>query len=73
MPTAEHAWNCNPLYNSVNLNKRCITLDLQTEAGIDVFRRLLPFADFVAENFSPRVLGNLGIDYAGDGGDPARM
>jgi crotonobetainyl-CoA:carnitine CoA-transferase CaiB-like acyl-CoA transferase len=28
-----------------------------------VFRRLLPFADFVAENFSPRVLGNLGISY----------
>jgi crotonobetainyl-CoA:carnitine CoA-transferase CaiB-like acyl-CoA transferase len=61
--TAEHPWNCNPLYNSVNLNKRCITLDLQTEAGLDVFRRLLPFADFVAENFSPRVLGNLGISY----------
>lgn len=61
--TAEHPWNCNPLYNSVNLNKRCVTLDLQTEAGIDVFRRLLPFADFVAENFSPRVLSNLGISY----------
>jgi crotonobetainyl-CoA:carnitine CoA-transferase CaiB-like acyl-CoA transferase len=62
--TARHAWNCNSLYNSVNLNKRCITLDLQTEAGLEVFRRLLPLADFVAENFSPRVLGNLGIDYA---------
>ena len=61
--TAEHPWNCNPLYNSVNLNKRCVTLDLQTAAGIDVFRRLLPFADFVAENFSPRVLGNLGISF----------
>jgi crotonobetainyl-CoA:carnitine CoA-transferase CaiB-like acyl-CoA transferase len=61
--TAEHPWNCNPLYNSVNLNKRCIALDLQAEAGLAVFRRLLPFADFVAENFSPRVLGNLGISY----------
>jgi crotonobetainyl-CoA:carnitine CoA-transferase CaiB-like acyl-CoA transferase len=64
VPTARHSWNCNALYNSVNLNKRCITLDLQEPAGVDVFRRLLPFADFVAENFSPRVLGNLGIDYA---------
>jgi crotonobetainyl-CoA:carnitine CoA-transferase CaiB-like acyl-CoA transferase len=61
--TAAHPWNCNPLYNSVNLNKRCVTLDLQTAAGLDVFRRLLPFADFVAENFSPRVLGNLGISF----------
>jgi crotonobetainyl-CoA:carnitine CoA-transferase CaiB-like acyl-CoA transferase len=63
VPTAEHAWNCNFLYNSVNLNKRCITLDLQDPAGLGVFKRLLPFADFVVENFSPRVLGNLGLDY----------
>ena len=60
VPTAEHPWNCNFLYNSVNLNKRCITLDLQKPEGIATFRRLLPFADFVAENFSPRVLENLG-------------
>jgi crotonobetainyl-CoA:carnitine CoA-transferase CaiB-like acyl-CoA transferase len=63
VPTAQHAWNCNPLYNSVNLNKRCVTLDLQTPAGLAVFKRLLPHADFVAENFTPRVLGSLGIDY----------
>lgn len=61
--TAKHPWNCNFLYNSVNLNKRCVTLDLQRPEGIATFRALLPFADFVAENFSPRVLGNLGIDY----------
>ena len=63
VPSAKHSWNCSPLYNSVNLNKRCITLDLQTEAGLEVFRELLVHADFVAENFSPRVLGNLGISY----------
>lgn len=63
VPTAEHAWNCNYLYNSVNLNKRCVTLDLQMPEGLALFKRLLPHADFVAENFSPRVLGNLGIGY----------
>ncbi|MGE0600005.1 MAG: CaiB/BaiF CoA transferase family protein [Dehalococcoidia bacterium] len=63
IPTAEHPWNCNFLYNSVNLNKRCITLNLQHPDGMATFKRLLPFADFVVENFSPRVLGNLGIDY----------
>lgn len=62
-PNAEHPWNCNPLYNSVNLGKRCITLDLGTAEGLDVFKRLLPYADFCAENFSPRVLGNFGIEY----------
>ena len=63
-PSARHAWNVSPLYNSVNLNKRCITLDLATAAGVDVFKRLVPHVDFVAENFSPRVMGNLGLDYA---------
>ncbi len=61
--TAQHAWNCNPLFNSVNLNKRELTLDLQTPEGVDLFKRLVPYADVVAENFSPRVMGNLGIDY----------
>jgi crotonobetainyl-CoA:carnitine CoA-transferase CaiB-like acyl-CoA transferase len=61
--TAKHAWNCNPLYNSVNLGKRCLTLDLQDPRGLAVFKRLVPHADFIAENFSPRVLGNLGLGY----------
>ena len=59
----QHPWNVHPNYNSVNLNKQCITLDLTHPDGIDIFRRLVPLADFVAENFAPRVLGNLGIDY----------
>jgi crotonobetainyl-CoA:carnitine CoA-transferase CaiB-like acyl-CoA transferase len=64
LPTARHGWNCNPLFNSVNLNKRSLTLDLTKPEGADIFRRLARDADFVAENFSPRVMGNLGLDYA---------
>ncbi|MGD9932545.1 MAG: CoA transferase [Dehalococcoidia bacterium] len=64
VPTAEHSWNCSALYNSVNLNKRCITLDLQDPDGLETFRRLIPHADFVAENFAPRVLGNFGLEYS---------
>ena len=63
-PAARHAWNCSPLYNSVNLNKRCITVDLSDPEGLHIFRDLVDHADFVAENFSPRVVGNLGVDYA---------
>jgi crotonobetainyl-CoA:carnitine CoA-transferase CaiB-like acyl-CoA transferase len=61
--TARNAWNCSPLYNSVNLNKRCITVDLAEPDGVALFRDLVVHADFVAENFSPRVMKNLGIDY----------
>jgi crotonobetainyl-CoA:carnitine CoA-transferase CaiB-like acyl-CoA transferase len=56
-------WDVNPLYNSVNLGKRTITLDLASGEGSSLFRRLLPRFDFVAENFSPRVMGNLGLAY----------
>ena len=59
----QHPWNNSGLFNAVNLNKQSITLDLQTPEGMAIFKRLLPQADFIAENFSPRVLGNLGIGY----------
>jgi crotonobetainyl-CoA:carnitine CoA-transferase CaiB-like acyl-CoA transferase len=57
-------WDLNPLFNSVNLSKRSVTLDLAAPEGVDLFRRMVPRFDFVAENFSPRVMGNLGIAYA---------
>ena len=60
---ARHAWNLSPLYNSVNLNKQCITVDLNTKAGVEIFKGLVSQVDFVAENFSPRVMAKLGLDY----------
>jgi crotonobetainyl-CoA:carnitine CoA-transferase CaiB-like acyl-CoA transferase len=63
VPTAQHGWNNSGHYNSVNLNKLGITLDLKTKEGLDLFRRLVPHADIVADNFSPGVLDRLGIGY----------
>ncbi len=63
VPSAEHAWNCSPMFNSVNLNKRGITLDLAYDEGRELFERLVADADIVVENFSPRVVGQLGVDY----------
>lgn len=63
-PTAVHPWNTSPNYNSVNLNKQNLTLDLSYPEGLDIFKRLVAHADLVAENFTPRVMGNLGLDYA---------
>jgi crotonobetainyl-CoA:carnitine CoA-transferase CaiB-like acyl-CoA transferase len=61
--SAEHPWNCNPLFNSVNLGKESVTLELSTPEGVEVFKRLVAEADFVAENFKPGVMKKLGIDY----------
>jgi crotonobetainyl-CoA:carnitine CoA-transferase CaiB-like acyl-CoA transferase len=42
-------------------NKRCVTIDLRTEAGQRLLRRLLETADILVENFRPGTLERWGI------------
>ena len=56
--------NTNGMYNSVNLDKRAITLDMTQPEGRDIFWRLVPRFDVVADNFSPHVMPNWGITLA---------
>ena len=48
---------------AVNRNKRSLVLDLRSDAGKDVFRRLVKGADVVVENFRPSVMERLGLGY----------
>ena len=48
---------------AVNRNKRSLALDLRSEAGRGVFRRLAEGADAVVENFRPGVMERLGLGY----------
>lgn len=59
----EHPYNRSYLANSVNRNKYGITLDLTTVEGRQMFLDLVRVSDAVTENFTPRVMGNLGIGY----------
>ena len=52
-----------PDFQNLHRNKRGITLDLKSPAGLQVFRRLAQKADVVVENFRPDVKARLGIDY----------
>ena len=47
-----------------NTDKRSVTLNLETERGQDLFRRLVAKADFVLESFSPGYMHGLGLGYA---------
>ncbi|MCX5999294.1 MAG: CoA transferase, partial [Chloroflexi bacterium] len=44
-------------------NKYCTTLDITTETGRDMFRRLAATADVIIENYDPGFLDSLGIGY----------
>jgi crotonobetainyl-CoA:carnitine CoA-transferase CaiB-like acyl-CoA transferase len=46
-----------------NANKKSVTLDLKSEAGKEIFRKLLETSDVVVENFRPGVMQRLGFGY----------
>jgi crotonobetainyl-CoA:carnitine CoA-transferase CaiB-like acyl-CoA transferase len=48
----------------LNHNKRSIGLDLKTDAGREVLRRLLAGADVLVENFRPGALERMGFGWA---------
>lgn len=50
-------------FQNLHRNKRSITLNLKTEAGLEVFRQLAADADVVIENWRPDVKARLGLDY----------
>ncbi|MGE3065238.1 MAG: CaiB/BaiF CoA transferase family protein [Hyphomicrobiaceae bacterium] len=53
-----------PDFQNLQRNKRSISLDLKSKAGLAAFLRLADKADVVVENFRPDVKTRLGIDYA---------
>ena len=53
--------NTNGMYNTVNLNKRAVTLDVTTPEGKQMFWDMIPNFDILADNFSPHVMTNWGV------------
>jgi crotonobetainyl-CoA:carnitine CoA-transferase CaiB-like acyl-CoA transferase len=54
-------WEYGWVFHAMNTNKRSVTLDLESEDGIRLFKALASQADAVIENFSPRVLDQFGL------------
>ncbi len=48
-------------FQSVNRGKKSISIDLRSDAGRELFLRLVDEADVVMENFTPGVMDKLGI------------
>jgi crotonobetainyl-CoA:carnitine CoA-transferase CaiB-like acyl-CoA transferase len=57
-------WEKSPIFAALNTNKKGVTLDLQNPRGKELLLRLIATCDVTVENFTPRVLDQIGLDFA---------
>ena len=75
-PGGDSARNIGPFYGDVpdpekslfwwafNINKKGITLNIETADGKEIFKKLVQTADIVIESFPPGYLDDLGLGYS---------
>ncbi|MEB4209706.1 CoA transferase [Mycobacterium sp. 94-17] len=63
-PNWDQWWEWGPTYQCTNTNKRSLTLELSDPRGHAAALELIKHSDLVIENFSPRVMTNLGLEWA---------
>lgn len=61
---ADYGLDASPLFDSINAGKRSVALDLTRAEGRELAAQLALCADVVTENFAPRTMPKLGLDYA---------
>ena len=59
----ERPWNRQGTLNKMHRNKRSLCIDLKTEEGKKIFRELTKQSDIVLNNYRPRAMERLGLDY----------
>jgi crotonobetainyl-CoA:carnitine CoA-transferase CaiB-like acyl-CoA transferase len=60
---AKPGTNSSQFFASYNTSKKGITLDMSKPRAREIFLKLLPWADVVAESFTPKTLRQWGLDY----------
>ena len=53
----------NPMFHNVNRGKLSITLNTSEPKALTLVKELVPHCDILIENFSPGVMGRLGLSY----------
>jgi benzylsuccinate CoA-transferase BbsF subunit len=53
----------SPVFNSLNLNKESVCLDLTRPEAVEIAKQLVEKSDVVVENMRPGVIERLGLDY----------
>ncbi len=57
-----HPWNRSGFHNKYANNKLSTVIELDKPQGRDLFAALVPHADLLVENYSPRVMPGFGFD-----------
>ncbi len=63
-PDTPGGLDASHMFATLNPNKLGIALNMQLAKGREVARRLVGWADMVAENFAPKAMAKWGLDYA---------
>ncbi len=61
--TEDQWWEKCPIFRALNTNKKSVTVDFQTERGLELLKKLIAVSDVIVENYTPRVLDQIGLDY----------
>ena len=61
--TSGEFWNRAVNFYEQNRNKKSLTLDLAQDRARETLRDLIAVSDVFAENFTPRVIRNFGLEY----------
>jgi crotonobetainyl-CoA:carnitine CoA-transferase CaiB-like acyl-CoA transferase len=56
-------WERSPIFSGLNTNKKSLTLDFQSERGMQLLRSLIATTDVIVENYTPRVLDQVGLTF----------
>ena len=53
----------SPYFLLLNANKKSVTINLKTEQGLALFKKLVPHFDVMVENYGPGAIQELGLGY----------
>lgn len=56
-------WEKSGIFTGLNTGKRGITVDFREPAGREILRRLVASCDVIVENYTPRVIEQIGLDW----------
>ena len=58
-------WERSPIFTGLNTNKKSVTLDIRSPRGVELLHELVRTCDVIVENYTPRVLDQIGLDFEG--------